>query len=121
MISYSTLVGVFEEERKRLGLPEIELVVTNPPRIEDYESLEEYLAWFDVFSTAAILKEDGTFRIQIHPKNCTTMERFMKTIRHELYHVYRDESNNGGFLSLLKYLFISEPRAMAYASLGIRL
>jgi len=51
------------------------------------------------------------------------------TVRHELYHIYRDcqrwegcdISNPKHFNFLLHYLFIAEPRAKLYATTGIRL
>ena len=55
---------------------------------------------------------NGTYEIVLDD-----LGRNRETLRHELYHIYRDnfESNN------LTYFLIEEPGAMIYESLGIKI
>ena len=43
--------------------------------------------------------------------------RNRETLRHELYHIYRDNFESGN----LSYWFVEEPGAMIYESLGIKI
>jgi len=69
-------------------------------------------------------KEGYELSIEVGSRACTR-----KTVRHELYHAYRDAASLKKFegASLLRstlnfqYLFVAEPRAILYGTFGIKI
>lgn len=62
--------------------------------------------------------KDGELAVWMHPSATE------KQVKHELYHLFRDckkEEKRIPVLGILKYIFISEPRADLYGALGIKL
>ena len=114
------LRGIFQEERERLGLPDdIELRFLQEIPSDYYESLSHWWIVHNRESTQAVREDDGSFYVQFNPFSFRNAERFRKTARHELYHIYRN--GNRERTSLMKYLFIDEPTAMIYARWGLKL
>lgn len=63
--------------------------------------------------TSCCVLNKGKPELWINPENGT-----VATVRHEIYHLYRDKGKKH---SPLKYFFVSEMRAKAYASFGWKL
>ena len=99
--SEAELEDAVEEEGKRLGLDTSKI---NIKRDRLFESLKKP----DCHDVSKIL--DGS------PDSTRVMTR------HELYHIKKgDPEPFSRTFSLLHYIFVAEPRAILYASLGIEL
>lgn len=96
---FESLEKVVDEESKKLGLDS-----------EDIEFVESvYNCW--------VASAGNSKRFALHydlASPCSTRQ----TVKHELYHMLKDEGRNSNFFSRW---FLTEPRAYLYGSFGIKL